>query len=676
MNHGNTSGHHTAKRKLDNISNPVGKSKTINSVYNNKDDLLNSDEVITKKRRKLKQPMNQDIAEGNQSDSININNNSSNKNNNHNFNNNNIACNGGGNKKAYLLPQKKRALVNAHSPNRSPLKKTVKISDGSETVDDETLIRETEAALKSLSGSWSGPRAGFYNKASEQDERYESPAFENLFDENKSSGKKMAQCSAVSSSSTTSDNSVCSLKDVITLRDTQSGAENQRCDDIILPVPGFKSEDHEKWARSGGASINYNSRRNSSNRVSTEDESCSNSCDSRDRQPGESKVGSKNDLDNLLKIENECESIQNQRQSSLRTKSSSSGSKTNERLVNNSGGGNNSCDGGAGIIKSERFPRYETDFNELVDDSSNELEIDMSDPSEKSDREHHSNNVNIKKEVDPDRKQRTTIKVEHDSQSQLQAQNQFVYGKHVGEKPFSQTSAFRPVSVNGVGGGGLEGGEVISKDSRSTVSDLPNAISMVPIGPYPPAGATFVGYPPASVSVSGPISGIASPCNSILEKSPPPSSSSLLQLKSAVKEEDMDTRSSMTSMASMTSMTSTASLGALPHPVTMSQERTKAEPPSTSVHSPDTLSSKQYITLQPASAGSRAATAIQEVAREGVLSVSAVSSTSSQSPGIDSPASRLMNDPIRAGGPFSPSSINKGKTRDTTNRFNPSPSIL
>uniref|UniRef100_T1H1C4 Uncharacterized protein n=1 Tax=Megaselia scalaris TaxID=36166 RepID=T1H1C4_MEGSC len=47
--------------------------------------------------------------------------------------------------------------------------------------DDETLIRETQAALKSLSGSWSDTRSSLY-RLNDQDE---NPQFQNLFEEQK-----------------------------------------------------------------------------------------------------------------------------------------------------------------------------------------------------------------------------------------------------------------------------------------------------------------------------------------------------------------------------------------------------------------------------------------------------------------------------------------------------------
>ncbi|XP_066902815.1 myelin transcription factor 1 isoform X3 [Halyomorpha halys] len=291
------------------------------------------------------------------------------------------------------LPQKKRTLM--VSPSRSPARKAAK----QEEQDDETLIRETEAALKSLSGSWPA-RDNFR----EQDE---SPAFENLFEEKKKS---------------TLDGGI---KDVITLRGSQKTDINKN--------PIVKEEPEEK------------------------------------------KVD-KNELENLLKIENECASIQST----------------------------------VGKVKQEgKYTRYEPDFNELVDDSSNELEIDMSDPGAEDEKK--------KKEDKEDKK--------------------FV-------------SAFKPIE-------------------KEKIMDT--------FGPYP-AGATFVGYP------------------------------------------------------------------GLPPPPRVEEKRIKEEPEVvTSTKRTDSPGSKQYTILQPAGAGSRAATVVQDVAREGVVSVPAVSSS------VSPPKER----------PLSPSSIGK-----------------
>lgn len=288
------------------------------------------------------------------------------------------------------LPQKKRTLM--VSPSRSPARKNAK----QEEQDDETLIRETEAALKSLSGSWPA-RDNFR----EQDE---SPAFENLFEEKK-------KCTLESG-----------IKDVITLRGSQKTDINKN--------PIVKEEPEERKA---------------------------------------------NELDHLLKVENECTSLQST----------------------------------VGKVKQEnKYTRYEPDFNELVDDSSNELEIDMSDPGAEEEKK--------KKEEKDDKK--------------------FV-------------SAFKPIE-------------------KEKIMDT--------FGPYP-AGATFVGYPGMPPRVE----------------------------EKRIKEE--------------------------PEVVT-SSKRT------------DSPNSKQYTILQPAGAGSRAATVVQDVAREGVVSVPAVSSS------VSPPKER----------PLSPNSIGKG----------------
>ncbi|XP_068899617.1 myelin transcription factor 1 isoform X6 [Tenebrio molitor] len=281
--------------------------------------------------------------------------------------------------KSLILPQKKRVLP--ASSTTSPVKKCQKLLPNTptdESVADETLIRETEAALKNLSGSWPGPRGSSYQKKQE-----ESPAFENLFDE-----KKSVKLSP--SSSSNGSNDVCSLKDVITLR-----------------------EQHEEEELRGKA------------RVKHEDE---------------------------VKVK----------------------------------------------IKHETSQYEPPDFNELVDDSSNELEIDMSESAAE------KNDDKKDKKGDCD-----------DAKS----------GKY--SPVFPTTSAFRPPP---------------RAAKNTTLSNL---------GPLP-AEATFVGYPIAADDKTKAVGQVKE-----VEKSP----------------EDV---------------------------------------------------SKQYTILQPAAAGSRAANALQEVAREGVPSVAAV----------------------------------------------------
>ncbi|CAH0554537.1 unnamed protein product [Brassicogethes aeneus] len=297
--------------------------------------------------------------------------------------------------KSLILPQKKRVIPS--NTSGCPPKKNQKLSSDEGTA-DETLIRETEAALKNLSGSWSANR---YNQE-------ESPAFENLFDEKKSNAK----LSPSSASNSSSDNA-CSLKDVITLRDQHED----------LP------EDKPKGK--------------------------------------------------LIKIRQEDD-------------------------------------------KDRKKSQYQPpDFNELVDDSSNELEIDMSESAAEK---------NEKDKKHP----------EEPKPNKYPTENPPFHPSYPRTSPFSTTSAFRP------------------PQSTKTLTNL---------GPYP-AEATFVGYP----STEPPTNTEDKPKN-------------ILQLKP-------------------------------PEP----------QVEASAVKSPE-AASKQYTILQPAPAGSRAANALQEVAREGVPIVTAVNST-------------------------------------------------
>lgn len=87
-----------------------------------------------------------------------------------------------------FLPQKKRnyGLYQAIPKNRRP---------NSDDQDDDTLIRETQAALKSLSGSWPDDRPSIY-KSNESDE---NPTFQNLFEEKCNHRVKMSPTVSVQS---------------------------------------------------------------------------------------------------------------------------------------------------------------------------------------------------------------------------------------------------------------------------------------------------------------------------------------------------------------------------------------------------------------------------------------------------------------------------------------------
>ena len=208
--------------------------------------------------------------------------------------------------KMIMLPQKKRVLPAASSSGTSsPAKKSQKLSNSQdESAADETLIRETEAALKSLSGSWMGHRGPTYKE--------QSPTFENLFAENKPAVKM----SPTSSTTSSNDTSSCSLKDVITLRDQ-----------------------HEELDKGG------------------------------DRKGKPLKIKQEN-IGDSSRSDDEC------------------GSQFKIK--------------GKVCVKTEQAQYESHDFNELVDDSSNELEIDMSETSvernemmcdEKSDSKKHEVDV-------------------------------------------------------------------------------------------------------------------------------------------------------------------------------------------------------------------------------------------------------------------------------------------
>lgn len=255
--------------------------------------------------------------------------------------------------KLIVLPQKKRVLPNQSggSPARKNQKTSgVTTSQQDETAADENLIRETEAALKSLSGSWSGHRGTTYKE--------ESPPFENLFAEK----KPCTKLSPSSSSGSSTDNS-CSLKDVITLRDQHDETDKDSKpikikQEIIDPKP---------------------------------DDCC---------QYKKSKV-----------------------------------------------------------VKTEPAQYEPPDFNELVDDSSNELEIDMSEAA--SDKTETDEKSDRKKDEEDKR---------FSDESQQSVYHPFPRPTVSNASPFSTTSAFRP-------------------PAQTTASKTVN-----PLGPYP-AEATFVGYP-------------------------------------------------------------------------------------------------------------------------------------------------------------------------------------
>ncbi|XP_044017133.1 mucin-5AC-like isoform X3 [Aphidius gifuensis] len=438
--------------------------------------------------------------------------------------------------KQIILPQKKRVFTagKSSSPARKPCKNI------EEPEDDETLIRETEAALKSLSGSWPGPSGSLYQRGNSDEDRYESN-FENLFEEKKDIPKLSP--SSISASSTTSNETGCSLKDVITFR----GQQDRRS------YHPHKHSDSQKQLYS--------------------------------------QIKAKKDVDGNLKAESSCVPIQCQ---------STSIDITKMRLMSRTKGKDRVSDQ---VRENEKYSGNEApDFDELVDDSSNELEIDMSDhlvdKNEERDRQIEKDKDSVRENTSPQNQIRR-----HHAQPGFFS---YGYSGHClklssvatsesssptsTSSAYSNTSAFRPLVTDNVK---LPGRTPTAATSTSSP----------PIGPYP-ASATFVSFP---LTVPGQPVPVPQP---VIPSSIENKHTSLLQLKSH-KEEQLNQRIINTSdTLSVSKLTSTR----MP-----------------SIGSPDADASKQYTILQPAGVGSRAASAIQDIAREGVPSVAAVISSASTS---------------------------------------------
>ena len=470
--------------------------------------------------------------------------------------------------KSIPLPQKKRAFAAGNSG--SPARKSSKHSE--EPEDDETLIRETEAALKSLSGSWPGPRGSLYQRGNSDEDKYESN-FENLFEEKKENPKLSPP--SVSNSSTTSNEAGCSLKDVITFRGQQDRGGKSQLQLKQLDVT--KQQQHP------------------------------------------SKV--KKDLDNLLKVDNEGVNVQSHvssEQGKIRpvpVRSLSNKDRNDRSMV----GGHVDPQG----RQTDKYSRYDPpDFNELVDDSSNELEIDMSDPSaEKDDVDRDKMNDRDRDRGCRNGQSPQNAARQHQHQPHLYSNYHRQYSESSmklttpattsssssppSNSPFSATSAFRPPNTD---------------HTKATGRGTPSVTVPPPIGPYP-ASATFVGYPTPG---PGPTMPTPQPVTGISPTTEDKHSStvSLLQLKSSKEEVVHHVTRHEVSPSAVTGTKSPT--GGLP-----------------AVTSPD--SSKQYTILQPAGVGSRAASAIQDIAREGVVSVTAVSSCNTASGGSTSGSNVASN---------------------------------
>ena len=362
-----------------------------------------------------------------------------------------------------------------------------------------------------------------------------------------------------------------------------------------------------------------------------------------------------NELENLLKIENECATIQSQvgssghnahLQDSRRNNDKNAKDKTMISVANSS---TEATPSSSRSMEYATTSRYEPDFNELVDDSSNELEIDMSDPSGEKDDDDDSDRSHKNEDRQKRKDNNASLQDHHKSGASITSSDQhasssFQDRQHMfgtttqQQRPFQPskptcttatassgilptTATSSPTPSSSVSFSTCSAFRAInssqsSKDSTasprlpaasSSSMDLQGSVgnAIPPIGPYP-AAATFVGYP-GSVGIQGPGPETGSTHQhsvTSLDEKHTAAAVSLLQLKTNPKEEEGDKRQDAVG------------------------EETSGKTSSVSVASPDATSSKQYTILQPAGAGSRAATAIQDVNREGVLSVSAVSSSS------------------------------------------------
>jgi hypothetical protein len=233
---------------------------------------------------------------------------------------------------------------------------------------------------------------------------------------------------------------------------------------------------------------------------------------------------------------------------------------------------------GMKIKTEDKDKRYGPDFNELMeDDSPNNLEIDMSDDGGREDgsktKEENNNKIDS---VD--------IKDQHVFAAAAAGGGP----RHVllsnGGSKMSSLSAFRPVT--------------------SDTKDMLSGVAMSPLGPYPPVGATFVGYPDNA--------GITSPEKEqtlSLNGDKQTSNICLLQPKARTKTHEKLEEAATATLA-------------------ISERR--------SIESPDT---KEYTILQPANSTSKTNNSSETTATTSAPSATTVTSnfdsSSSQSPQTD-----------------------------------------
>lgn len=274
--------------------------------------------------------------------------------------------------------------------------------------------------------------------------------------------------------------------------------------------------------------------------------------------------------------------------------------------------------------QGERPSRYGPDFNELMDESTNELEIDMSDEAT---MDQHCDPMGRAKEENNNKIDHVDIK----DHNLFASRHTLLSGS---SKP-STGSAFHPVTSDS------------NKDSLSTKSnmDLTSAVSvaMSPLGPYPPVGATFVGYPDGA----GITSSEKEPSHSMASEKPTTSSICVLQPKPRLKMNEKLEDSATPSSASVIS----------------SSERR-------SIDSPDTMQ-KEYTILQPANSTSKVnpgplrSISVESTPRDSTTTANVPLPTTFEAPSTESPQSEApskhMLESQRYAEQLSSASLNKGK---------------
>lgn len=362
------------------------------------------------------------------------------------------------------LPQKKRATSNSIENRRQ---------NSTEEQDDEALIRETQAALKSLSSSWPESCSPIYK----MNEMNENPAFQNLFEEKNNNNN--------SNNNSNNTNNNTKMSPTSTTPTIMSNLNSNACNEQQF---GYTYRD----------------------------------------QNG--------------KIRPDMKSLQKYR----RDKDEPNRSKTN-------------------FGQNQQYQSY--DFNELVDDSSTDIQLNAAGAFNENQKDETFN-------------QNQLLRKSEDKFKEF-FRNDMVYGNYQSRVPFSQSSAFRPPGDRKV---------------------LPNAGVPV-LGPYHNTDPNYAAYA-SDISAA------------------------------VCANEDKDKF--------------------------LPKLGLEEQPTPKSLESPD---SKQYTVLQPAGVGSKAASVIQDIVREGVVSVAAVSSTSS--PGLNNIPTTIAGEKgnfDRMVPSFSPGSINKGKS--------------